>query len=112
MATDTGTLYRVRFASGDKLYELYARRVAQGELYGFVSIEDFVFDTHAGVVVDPAEERLKSEFGGVRRTHVPMHAVVRIDEVEKRGKARIVELDGKVTRLPSPIYTPERGAGD
>ena len=101
-------LYRVRFASGDKLYELYARSVRQGELYGFVVIEDLVFGANAGIVLDPSEERLKSEFAGVSRTFVPMHAVVRIDQVEKRGPAKIVELDGKVARFPSPIYTPDR----
>ena len=108
-------LYRVRFVSADKLYELYAHGVSQGELYGFVVVEDLVFGSNAGIVVDPSEERLKSEFAGVTRTFVPMHAIVRIDQVEKRGPAKIVELDGRseggsrgggVTRFPSPIYTP------
>ena len=101
-------LYRIRFASADKLYELYAHGVHQGELYGFVVLEDIVFGTHAGLVVDPTEERLKKEFAGVKRTFVPMHAIVRIDEVEKRGTAKIVELDGKIARFPSPVYTPDR----
>jgi hypothetical protein len=37
-----------------------------------------------------------------------MHAVVRIDEVDKEGANKISTLsdDAKVAYLPSPIYTP------
>ena len=108
---DRDRLYRVRFASGDKLCELYARSVSQGELYGFVVVEELVFDSGSGLVVDPSEEKLKSEFAGVRRTHLPMHAIARIDEVDRRGKARIVDLDGNVARFPSPVYTRGPGSG-
>lgn len=100
-------LYRVRFISQDKLYEVYAEQCFQGDMYGFVVLRDLVFDTSAGVVVDPSEEKLKSEFEGVKQTIIPMHSVVRIDEVEKRGTAKIADLDGNVAHLPSPIYTPK-----
>jgi len=100
------TLYRVRFINQDKMYEVYARDVYQGDLYGFVILENLVFDTNTTVVVDPSEEKLKSEFEGVRQTIIPMHSVVRIDEVEKRGTAKIADLNGNVARFPSPIYTP------
>lgn len=113
------TLYRVRFVNRDELYELYARRVIQGELYGFVTVEELVFDTATTVVVDPHEERLKREFAGVTRTMVPMHAVVRIDEVEKRGPARITsiaggppKLEGSVARFPPSGDGPGRRGGN
>ena len=106
--TDDKVLYRVRFISEDKIYELYAREVYQGDLYGFVVIEDLVFDTNTTIVVDPGEEKLKSEFEGVRQTIIPMHSVIRIDEVEKRGTAKVAELSGNVAQFPSPIYTPRR----
>jgi len=99
-------LYRIRFVSQDKVYEIYARDVYQGDLYGFVVIDDIVFDTNTTLVVDPGEEKLKSEFEGVTQTIIPMHAIIRIDTVEKRGTAKIVELKGNVAQFPSPIYTP------
>ena len=34
------------------------------------------------LVIDPAEEKLKAEFAGVQRLLLPMHAVMRIEEVE------------------------------
>lgn len=99
-------LYRVKFISQDKIYEIYARQVYQGDMYGFVVLEDFVFGEHSSLVVDPSEEKLKSEFDGVSQTIIPMHSVIRIDAVEKRGTAKIADLQGNVAQFPSPIYTP------
>jgi hypothetical protein len=103
-------LYRIRFINEDKVYEIYARHVFQGELYGFVMVEDLVFDETSEVVVDPQQEKLKHEFEGVKQTCIPMHAIVRIDQVEKQGTARITAAGDNVTRLPrSPVYTPGGG---
>lgn len=101
-------IYRVIFHNQGKVYELYAASVAQGSLFGFVEISGFVFGERSSVVIDPSEEKLKAEFGAVKSTLVPMHAVVRIDEVEKEGTAKISALgeDAKISYLPSPIYTP------
>ncbi len=106
--TEDKILYRVRFISQDKVFEIYAREVYQGDLYGFVMVEDLVFDTNTTVLVDPGEEKLKSEFDGVSQTIIPMHSIIRIDMVEKRGVSKVVELDGNVAQFPSPIYTPGR----
>ncbi len=86
-------LFRIQFHNHGKVYQIYARRVTQGNLYGFVEVEELVFEEPSPLVIDPSEERLKSEFEGVRVVHLPLHAVIRIDEVEKRGAARILELD-------------------
>ncbi len=103
------TLYKVKFMGQNKLYELYAEDVYQGELYGFVVVEGLIFGEHTTVVVDPAEEKLKDEFEGVTQTLVPMHAVIRIDEVEKEGVGKVTEISGNVTQFPSPVYTPRGG---
>ncbi len=100
------TLYRVAFHNQGQLYELYARRVSHGELLGFVEVEDLVFGAKELLVVDPSEERLQREFEGVRRFFVPMHAVVRIDEVEKQGPARILEAAKGAPIAPFPIPLP------
>lgn len=101
-------LYRVQFVNQQQVYELYAKRVYQADLFGFVVIEDFVFGENSGVLIDPAEERLKTEFEGIRRSYVPMHEIVRIDQVERRGTAKIIPLDreglpqGKVSKFVYP----------
>lgn len=62
------------------------------------------------MVVDPSEESLRTEFEGVKRIYVPLHAVVRIDEVEREGVGRItaarVEPTGAVRPFPVPIVPP------
>jgi hypothetical protein len=102
-------VYRIVFHNQGKLYELHARHVSHGEIYGFVEVADIIFGERTAVVVDPSEERLKSEFEGVKRTFVPMHAVIRIDEVKKEGVNKIVaagEETSNVTPFPLPMYTP------
>jgi hypothetical protein len=104
-------LYRVIFVNQGKVYEVYARSVTDGGMLGFVEIEQLVFGERTQVVVDPSEEKLKSEFEGVKKTFLPMHSIIRIDEVEKQGIAKISDADGKVTSFPMPYYGPGRGPG-
>ncbi|APE04395.1 MULTISPECIES: DUF1820 family protein [Alteromonas] len=104
-------LYRIQFISNGERYELYVKTLMQGSLFGFVEIGDFVWDTHTSVVLDPSHEKLKSEFSGVTKTYIPMHNVLRIDAVNKKGSAKITQLENKsdkVTVFPSPIYTPTK----
>ena len=98
--------YRVTFHNQGKVYEIYARKVHQSGLFGFIEIEDLLFGEKSSVVVDPSEENLKSEFSGVQRTYIPMHSVVRIDEVEKTGHPKIMEDTGSGGKIaPFPVYT-------
>jgi hypothetical protein len=103
-------LYKVTFLNQGQVYEVYAKKVSQGGLLGFVEVEGLVFGEKSRVVVDPAEERLQREFEGVKRCYLPMHSVVRIDEVEKQGPSRITEAPkGNVTAFPVPYFRPGRG---
>jgi hypothetical protein len=110
--TSKKRLYRVQFINQGKVYEVYARHVGQSALFGFIEVEALVFGEKSAVVIDPSEERLKVEFDGVPATHIPLHAIVRIDEVEKQGSAKIVPLDGKTENIlsyPFPTGTPRKG---
>lgn len=99
-------LFRIQFIASGERYELYVREVCQGSMFGFIEIGDFVWDTHTSLVLDPSHEKLKDEFADVTRTYVPMHSVLRIDEVKKQGTSKITALSDKVTTFPTPIYTP------
>src|ERR1700740_1508966 len=100
-------IFKVQFVNQGKVYEIYARKVSHGALFGFIEVEELVFGERSSVVVDPAEERIKSEFAGVKRTYLPLHAVLRIDEVRKQGVSKITALEGaNVAQFPMPIYTP------
>ena len=58
----------------------------------FITITDLVFEVNSGVVIDPTEERLKSEFEGVRTLHIPIQNVLKIEEVEQKKSCKIKAL--------------------
>jgi hypothetical protein len=100
-------IYKVVFHAQGKVYEIYARKVGHGGLFGFVEVEELVFGERSAVVVDPSEERIKAEFEGVKRTYLPLHSVIRIDEVRKGGVSKVTSSDlSNVTPFPVPLYTP------
>ena len=106
----TSHIFRVVFVNQGKVYEVYARKVSSGGLFGFIEIEELVFGERSTVVLDPTEERIKAEFAGVKRSYLPMHSVLRIDEVRKQGVSKISVLEGgsNVAPFPMPMYTPEK----
>ena len=106
-----GTIYRISFLSQGQVYEVFARHVTQGGLLGFVEVEGLIFGERTRLLIDSSEERLKSEFEGVRRTYIPLHAVLRIDEVEKAGRGRILAGEGKVATFPFTILQSPKGPG-
>ena len=99
-------LYKVVFVNQGQVYEVYARSVGQGAMFGFIEIGELVFGERTSLVVDPSEEKIKSEFEGVTRTYLPMHSVLRIDEVDKQGASKISQIEGNVTQFPVPVYSP------
>ena len=103
--------YKVIFHNQGKVYEVYAKSVHQSGLFGFIEIEKLIFGEKTSMVVDPSEEHLKSEFEGVSRTYLPMHSIIRIDEVQKQGHGKISNIgEGGDKVMPFPIYT-QPGSG-
>lgn len=100
------TIYKIIFHNQNKVYEIYAKSVHQDAMFGFIEVEKLIFGERTSVVVDPTEENLKTEFEGVERTYIPMHSIIRIDEVQKEGTAKISEgttTEGNI--MPFPVYT-------
>lgn len=101
------SLYRVSFVNQGKVYEVYARSVGQGELFGFLEISELKFGERSSLVVDPTEEKIKAEFAGVSKTYLPMHSVLRIDAVEEQGTSKITKMEGgNVTPFPVAAWSP------
>src|ERR1044072_1850992 len=101
-------IFKIMFVNQGKVYEVYARKVSQGRLFGFIEVEELVFGERTTVVLDPSEERIKSEFTGVKCTMLPMHSILRIDEVKKQGVSKIsaLEAGGNVAQFPMGMYSP------
>ena len=103
-------IFKIMFVNQGKVYEVYARKVSQGRLFGFIEVEELVFGERTTVVLDPGEERIKSEFTGVKCTMLPMHSILRIDEVKKQGVSKISALEGNnVAPFPLGMYSPAGG---
>lgn len=104
-------IYKVLFVNQGKVFEIYARSVYQGNLYGFVEVEELLFGNKTTLLVDPAEERLQNEFAGVKRTFLPMHSIIRIDLVEKEGASKIRGSAGEdnIAHFPGTAYAPPSG---
>ena len=101
-------LYKITFSNQGKLYELYANEVSNSNLLGFIEIESLVFGEKTSLVVDPSEEKIKTEFEGVKRTYVPMHSVLRIDEVDEQGVSKVSKAEGgNVPQMPNTVFVPD-----
>lgn len=107
MAARDRHTYRVQFHNGRQIYEVYVREVFNSDIYGFVELGKFVFGKPSQMVIDPSEDKLRTEFGGVSRTLVPLHSIIRIDEVKKEGIAKISEGDGS-NITPFPYALPDK----
>ena len=107
------TIYKILFLSQGKMYEIYAKYVASDlEMYGFIEVGDLIFNSNSGILVDPSEEKLKTEFSGVKKTFIPMHAIFRIDEVDKEGVSKISDIGGNgatsnIHQFPVSTFTPD-----
>lgn len=105
-------IYKVIFLNQNQVFEVYARQIYQSDLYGFIEIEELLFGERSKMIVDPGEEKLKTEFAGVKRSYIPMHAIVRIDEVERQGVAKVSDTPAgsNVAAFPNAgIFKPRPG---
>ena len=97
--------FKITFFNNNSVYEIYSKEVYQSDMYGFIVIENIVFGENTSVVVDPTEEKLKTEFKNVKRFFVPVHNIIRIDEVEKEGSAKITSADANIKNFPTGNFT-------
>ena len=66
-------IFKIMFVNQGKVYEIYARKVGHGSLFGFIEVEDLVFGERSSVVVDPVEEKIKAKQG-----HAPFGVEMKI----------------------------------
>lgn len=95
MSKKNKAVFRIQFRHQDQLIELYAHGVGQSDMMAFIEVSELIFDNKTEVLIDPSEEKLKAEFTDVKSTYIPIHSIIRIDEVEKIGINKIRPLDKK-----------------
>lgn len=107
-------IYRVIFDNQGDVYELYTLFIYQSEMYGFVEVEELIFDDSQISEAKNQEvakvnfEKLKVEFTGVKRSFIPLPSIIRIDEMEKPGVVKVTpskgDSNGNVRHFPSPAF--------
>lgn len=104
-------VYKIVFISQDEVYEVYAKSFVESDVFGFIEVQEFVFGEKSSLVVDPSQERLKLEFSGVKRSYIPMHSIIRIDEVDKEGVGKVSDAKGhshtNVSQFPGTAFVRE-----
>lgn len=84
MTDEDNIIYRVLFQQNGDICEVYSRYISEENLVGFLEVDELVLtESRSTVLVDPKEEKLRHEFKDVQRSYIPIHLVLRIDEVLK-----------------------------
>ena len=96
-------LFRVAFLNQGKVYELFCTGVCTSDLLGFVEVSGLMLEGKDSLVVDPTEEKMRDEFDGVEVLHLPMHSVLRVEQVKKKGQAIIRDRESGEKVTPFPV---------
>lgn len=108
-------VYKVIFQNGSQVFEVFARQIYQSDMWGFIEVEEFVFGERSQILVDPGEEKLKHEFNGVKRSYIPLQAIIRIDEVDKEGSSKVSSTspaEDNVSSFPFAGLPPGQQGGE
>ena len=52
-------IYKIVFMQTGEIYEVYAKSIYQSDMYGFIEVEDYIFDQNSQIVVDQVKRNLK-----------------------------------------------------
>ena len=97
------TTYKIIFMQLGEIYEVFAKQIYQSDMYGFIEVEEYIFNQNKQLVVDPSSEKLEKEFKNVERSYIPIIAVIRVDEVIELGEAKIKQNKSQVSPFPMNI---------
>ena len=82
-------VFKVYFFHMDKVYTLFAKEVnASGELYNMCEISGIIFQRNKNLIV-PSEDEVRQEFSNLKRLMIPLHHLIRIDELENIDEEEI-----------------------
>ena len=101
-------LFRIAFINHGKVYELFCTGVCTSGLWGFVEVSGLEFGDKDSLVVDPTDEKMRTEFDGVEVLHLPMQSVLRVEQVKTKGQAVIRDRESGEKVTPFPVQPGSR----
>lgn len=104
MNDDNSVIYRIIFQQDGKIYEVYSRYATEETLVGFLEIDELILEDtqHGGIVLDPTMEKLRKEFKGVKRSYIPIHHIIRLDEINPQSLQSSAEASTTDNVSPFP----------
>ena len=85
-------VFRVHFTWKEKEYSLKALSLDMTHPY-FVSIKDLVLPEESNVLINPADDEIRKNFGRVRQLMLPFQSVSLIEEFSQDPDAKQPEKD-------------------
>jgi Uncharacterized protein conserved in bacteria len=81
-------IYKILFVQLGEIYEVYAEAIYQSDRYGFIDVQEYIFDQNSQIFLDTIEEKLKNDFEGVQRSYIPIYCIMRIDELHNEANIK------------------------
>ena len=50
----TKNVYKIIFIQLGEIYEIFSRQIYQSDMYGFIEVEEYIFNKDKQLVVDPS----------------------------------------------------------
>lgn len=108
-------LFKVVFSQHDELHEIYAHSVSESTMMHFIEVEALAFAATSSEA-NPSEQqlkgakRLRETYANVQRIYIPIHAVLRIEEVAQIGSAQVhpikpIASQENAARLLDPTWS-------
>ena len=112
----TEPLYKVKFIQQEVVVELIAKYISEESLMGFIEIEDIIFPGSGEPFA--TDEKYREEFFGIERCYLPLHTLLRIDELSTATEKVVGEVKYKKNnvrriplRNPPPNNNPDEDKG-
>lgn len=85
-------IYRIFFSQQDEVKVIYAQYISEETLVGFIEADTLLDYDPSTAIVDCSE---------VRRCYIPLHTILRIDEVQPQASVNKTEkIADNVSHLP------------
>ena len=107
------SVFRVVYQVQGQKKILYARYISEESLMGFIEAEALLTAADKKDLPESLDiENLNAEFESVARTYLPMHAIIRIDELIKENEAMksTENTSCNVSHFPSKKTSSDDGA--
>ena len=64
------TTYKIIFMQLGEIYEIFAKQIYQSDMYGFIEVEEYIFNQNKQLVVDPSSEKLRERISNLLKDHI------------------------------------------